>query len=252
MSTSDPSCVGALVTFGAGVLTLGTVSSYFLLSYLGLYGVLALGVFNLGVAVVTFLSVYSAVVLHGVITQVTLFKWFALTPGLVVSFSLYIDTVSYSFALLTLLIALFVQLYAFTYFRYEPNVDRLLVFLNSFVASMVLLVLAGNLVVLFLGWELIGLTSFLLINFWSTRVGTLKAAFKAFSFNKLSDFFLFIALILAAMLFNTFDIPVMLTLTPLVTELRYENVFECGLLDLFVLALLGAAFIKSAQLGGHV
>ena len=67
--------------------------------------------------------------------------------------------------MLTLTIALFVQAYAFAYFRYEPNVDRLLLFLNSFVASMVLLVLAGNLVVLFLGWELIGLTSFLLINF---------------------------------------------------------------------------------------
>lgn len=82
-------------------------------------------------------------------------------------------------------------------------------------------------------------------------MGTLKAAFKAFSFNKLSDFFLFLALIIATMLFNTFEIPVLLTLAPLGTELRYENIIEHGLLNLFVLSLLGAAFIKSAQLGGH-
>ena len=59
---------------------------------------------------------------------------------------------------------------------------------------MLIFVMAGNLVVLFLGWELIGITSFVLINFWSTRVATLKAAFKAFSFNKLSDFFFLVQL----------------------------------------------------------
>jgi NADH-quinone oxidoreductase subunit L len=78
----------------------------------------------------------------------------------VVHFELLFDTVSFSFAFLTASIALFVNIYAFAYFRYEPNVDRLIIFLNAFVISMLLLVLSGNLIVLFLG-----LTSFLLINF---------------------------------------------------------------------------------------
>lgn len=72
-------------------------------------------------------------------------------PSLPVHFSLYIDTVSFAFAFLTVFIGLFVYIYAFAYFRGEPHIERLLVFLNAFIASMMILVLAGNLIVLFLG-----------------------------------------------------------------------------------------------------
>lgn len=125
--------------------------SYFLLPYLGLYGVFFTCVSGLGFVLLALASIFPAIVLKGVVTQINLFKWFTLSHSLVITFSLYVDNISYSFALLTTLIAFFVQVYAFAYFRYEPNVDRLLLFLNSFVASMLLLVLAGNLVVLFLG-----------------------------------------------------------------------------------------------------
>jgi NADH:ubiquinone oxidoreductase subunit 5 (subunit L)/multisubunit Na+/H+ antiporter MnhA subunit len=57
---------------------------------------------------------------------------------------------------------------------------------------------------------MIGLTSFFLINFWSTRVGTLKAAFKAFSFNKTSDLFLFFAILLIYNVLYTLDISTIL------------------------------------------
>jgi NADH:ubiquinone oxidoreductase subunit 5 (subunit L)/multisubunit Na+/H+ antiporter MnhA subunit len=68
-----------------------------------------------------------------------------------VNFILYIDALAYSFIFLTTTIAFFVYIYAFAYFRYEPHVDRLLIFLNLFVMSMIVLTAAGNLAVLFLG-----------------------------------------------------------------------------------------------------
>jgi len=68
-----------------------------------------------------------------------------------VSFTFYIDIISAAFMFLTASIALFVNIYAFSYFRYEPLVERLLIFLNLFVISMIILVTAGNLIVLFLG-----------------------------------------------------------------------------------------------------
>jgi NADH-ubiquinone oxidoreductase chain 5 len=72
---------------------------------------------------------------------------------------------------------------------------------------MVFLVSSGNFIMMFLGWEMIGLTSFFLINFWSTKIGTLKSAFKAYSFNKTSDLFLFFAIIL---IFNlTFNLDIL-------------------------------------------
>ena len=82
-----------------------------------------------------------------------------------INFDFLIDNISLSFSFLTLSIAVFVYLYTFSYFRYEPLVDRLMIFLNLFIISMVFLVSSANLVMLFLGWEMIGLTSFFLINF---------------------------------------------------------------------------------------
>lgn len=62
-----------------------------------------------------------------------------------------LDPISFSFAFLTTTIALFVLVYAFAYFRHEPLVDRFLLFLLSFVVSMIFLVLSGNTIMLFLG-----------------------------------------------------------------------------------------------------
>ena len=119
---------------------------------------------------------------------------------------IYWTVVINSFILLTTTIGFFVYIYAFSYFRYEPLVDRFLLFLCSFIISMIFLVSSGNLIMMFLGWELIGLTSFFLINFWVTRVGTLKAAFKAFSFNKISDFFMLMFIIVIYNFLYDFDI----------------------------------------------
>jgi len=74
-----------------------------------------------------------------------------LNPNFKLDFSFLVDTVSFSFMLLTITIACFVYLYTFSYFRYEPLVERFLLFLNSFVISMVFLVTSGNLIMLFLG-----------------------------------------------------------------------------------------------------
>ena len=68
-----------------------------------------------------------------------------------VDYYFYVDTISFSFMLLTTTIALFVYIYAFSYFRYEPLVDRFLLFILSFVISMLFLVLSGNTIMLFLG-----------------------------------------------------------------------------------------------------
>lgn len=86
-------------------------------------------------------------------------------PGSTAQLALYVDTTSYAFSLLTCLIGAFVYVYAFSYMRLERSVISFLAYLQLFKLSMVLLVWAGTWFVLILGWELIGVTSFLLINF---------------------------------------------------------------------------------------
>lgn len=153
---------------------------------------------------------------------------------------------------LTVSIAFFANIFAFSYFRYEPLLDRFLIFLNLFVVSMVLLVISSNLIMLFLGWELIGLTSFLLINFWSTRVGTLKAAFKAMFFNKISDFFLFLFVLIVYNATGSFDIKyILLNMSKFSSYTVYIASTEVSLIEVSCVSMLCCSFIKSAQLGVH-
>lgn len=180
-------------------------------------------------------------------------KWFVLWGHSVVNFELYIDSLSYGYILLTLTIALFVFIYTFSYFRYEPNVDRLLLLINLFVISMLLLVSSGNFFVLFLGWELIGLTSFFLINFWSTRISTLKAAFKAMTFNKYSDVSLFIALLITYLATYESNFLVINSQLHIYQNLTtHFGSYEFSYIELISFFILIAAFIKSAQFGTHI
>lgn len=125
------------------------------------------------------------------------------------SFRLSMNRLTFGFGYLTLSIGFFVLLYSFFYFRGEPTSERLSFLLMLFVNSMLLLLFSDNLVIMFMGWEMIGVTSFFLINYWGTRVDTLKSAKKAIVFNLFSDAVLFSALVLIGCTFHTLDIPVL-------------------------------------------
>lgn len=133
------------------VFIVATLNCYIGLSFLGLYGVFIVQFTTLFIFWLSLVLNFKTFMITGGATHLVIFKWFTLASSLSVNFELYLDIISFSFAFLTTTIALFVNGYAFSYFRYEPNVDRLILFLNSFVISMVLLVLAGNLALLFMG-----------------------------------------------------------------------------------------------------
>ena len=113
-----------------------------------------------------------------------------------ISISLKIDYLSYIFVLLFLAIGLATNVYITKYLNYEANKDTFVLLINWFIFSMIILVLANNLLTLLLGWESIGLSSFFLINFWSSRRRTVKSSFKAFFFYELIDVFLYLLLTL--------------------------------------------------------
>ena len=241
-----------LFIFFLAIYVISLVSFFFLGDFLGLYGTFV------GVCTVStlfwliLLKDFSFFFFEGGQCLVTVGSITRVAPTHKLSFSLSLDLVSYSFLLLTITIAVFVNFFAFSYFRYEPNVDRLLLLLNAFVLSMGVLVISGNLVVLFFGWEMIGLTSFLLINFWQTRVGTLKSAFKAYSFNKFSDSSMLLGLCYFYIVFGCLDFRVSELALPDLETLEDLSLFLFRPLDLVSIFFLSAAFVKSAQLGFHV
>ena len=242
-----------LFIFGGVFFCFTSFFSLIFLSYLGINGIFIINLISLFVFLISLLIYADSIFFNNNFYFIILGKWMYLTHNYKITFDFFIDNTSLSFSLLTVSIAFFVYIYAFSYFRYEPLVERLVLFLNFFVISMVFLVSSGNLIMLFLGWELIGLTSFLLINFWSTRVGTLKSAFKAYSFNKISDLFLFFAIVLIFNVFFTLDIPTLLTTFHLYSN-YYINLFfiEINVLEFISFFFIVCAFIKSAQLGFHI
>ena len=229
-----------------------TVSSLFFLSFLGLYGVFFLNLISVIFFWFSSILYFDSFFIDNLCFNINLGRWFVLNLNYSVYFNFYIDPISFSFMFLTLTIAVFVYIYAFSYFRYEPNVERLLLLINCFVISMICLVISGNFFVLFLGWELIGLTSFFLINFWSTRMSTVKSAFKAFVFNKISDVSLLSVILLIYFCFNETNILIFNN------QVSYYNTFFLNIID-FNLPFLEVisfffilcAFIKSAQFGFH-
>ena len=238
--------------FGSFFL-LTIVISFLFISYLGLYGVFFLNLISLGLFWLSLLPYIKPIMIDQIVYNIFLGKWFYLNYNTKVNFNFLIDPVSFSFILLTTTIGFFVYIYAFSYFRYEPLVDRFLLFLCSFIISMIFLVSSGNLIMMFLGWELIGLTSFFLINFWVTRVGTLKAAFKAFSFNKISDFFMLMFIIIVYNFLYDFDIQSINNQIHLYYNFKINLLnINVNLIELLSFIILSAAFIKSAQLGPHV
>jgi len=152
-----------------------------------------------------------------------------------------------------LLISTMVQIYSFSYMFEDPSLPRFLSYLCLFVFFMLILVTADNFVLLFLGWEGVGLCSYLLISFWNTRVPALKASLKAMLVNRVGDFFLLTAMLL---LFNVFNSLNFLELFPLVpyfeSSVFYLFNIELRFLDFVCFFLALGAFGKSAQLGLHV
>lgn len=165
--------------------------------------------------------------------------------------ALYVDSIGFSFGLLTSLIGAGVYLYAFSYMRFEKNILNFLVYFVVFKLSMMLLVWSNSWATLILGWELIGASSFLLINYWTAKATTLKSAFKALSFNKLSD----------AALISAACISLWLGASTIQGASQFGGVLATKAMaighvvvsanDAFLACLCVAAFCKSAQLGFH-
>ncbi len=232
---------------------LTTIISFFLFNYLGLYGIFILNLISILMFWVSIIYYFFIIFFKNIWFFISLGDWGLLYWDYKISFDIIIDTTSLSFLFLTLTIGLNVFIYSFSYFRYEPFVERLLLYINWFILSMNLLVISGNLFVLMLGWEFIGLSSFFLINFWVNRSGTFKSAFKAYSFNKVSDAFLLITIIILFNVFYTIDI-----ITIINQSYIYESytikliIFDIKLLDFISILFFGSIFIKSAQIFGHL
>jgi len=145
-----------------------------------------------------------------------------------------------------------VHLYSTEYMEHDPHLCRFMSYLSLFTFFMLILVTANNFLQMFVGWEGVGLSSYLLINFWFTRIQANKAAIKAMLVNRVGDFFILLGMFTIYVVFNTLNYEIVFTLVPLViNEKIYFGTYAFNVLDLIAIFLFLGAMGKSAQLGLH-
>ena len=154
------------------------------------------------------------------------------------SFALQLDQLSMVFVLLITIVGALIHIYSLGYMSHDPDRRKFFGYLNLFVAAMLVLVLANNYLLLYVGWEGVGLASYLLIGFWQHKPSAAAAAKKAFVINRVGDVGLSLAIML---IFVTFG------------SVTFQDVFgqasdaSEGTLTAIGLLLLLAAAGKSAQ-----
>ncbi len=134
------------------------------------------------------------------VTVVHLFDWI---PGLGAGAELLWDPLSATMTLVVTGVGALIHIYAVGYMHGDPRFSRFFTYLNLFIASMLILVLANNFALLFVGWELVGLCSYLLISFWYTKPSAASAGKKAFVVNRIGDFGFMVALMVVFTSFGT-------------------------------------------------
>ncbi|HNU85598.1 MAG: NADH-quinone oxidoreductase subunit L [Pseudomonadota bacterium] len=136
------------------------------------------------------------------IFSVTLWRW--LTDGtLRIEAGLVLDRLAMVMVMVVLFVGFLIHLYSVDYMRGDAGYRRFFVCLNLFVFFMLVLVLGDNLVVTFVGWEGVGLCSYLLIGFWYEKTPASDAGRKAFIVNRIGDFGFLLGILLAAVTFGT-------------------------------------------------
>jgi len=148
---------------------------------------------------------------------------------------------------------MFALYFGVEYMYREAFINRLLYLLNLFATSVIFLFFSFDFFLIMFSWECIGLFSLLLVNFYSTRIYTIKAALKTFIFSRISDMFMFISFLLTILIFNTTDLSIIFLQIPffLFHYLFFGNT-SLHFLTFFSFCVVTSGGIKAAQFFAHV
>ena len=190
--------------------------------------------------ILSFVAFYE-VGLSGTPVVINIGTWIESEP-LYVNWAFLFDDLTVSILMPVLIVSSLVHLYSMSYMADDPHNQRFFSYLSFFTASMVVLVTGDSYLVLFLGWEGIGIASFLLIGFWLTRVQANKSAVKALTVNRVGDASLSVGLFALLWTCGSLEYASVYSVTPFLNETA---------VTVITLLLFGGAMSKSAQIPLH-
>ena len=162
------------------------------------------------------------------------------------------DTLTVIMCCVVTFVSSLVHLYSTEYMAHDPHLPRFMSYLSLFTFFMLILVTADNYIQMFVGWEGVGLCSYLLINFWFTRIQANKAAIKAMIVNRVGDFGLALGILTIFIKYQSVDYATVFSITPKFVDQTFNFLnFEVNLLTVIGLLLFVGSVGKSAQIGLH-
>ncbi|TFF33668.1 NADH-quinone oxidoreductase subunit L [Mucilaginibacter psychrotolerans] len=189
-----------------------------------------------GISALAFFQIKSS----GVPINVTLFNWISV-GDIKIPFAFLVDQLSSIMLLIITGVGFLIHLYSIGYMHDDAGFGKFFAYLNLFVFFMLLLVMGSNYIVMFIGWEGVGLCSYLLIGFWYTNASYADAAKKAFIMNRIGDLGFLLGVFIITAVFKSVEFA---TIFPkAATMIRGDSMFTIVTLLLFV-----GAIGKSAQL----
>ena len=200
------------------------------------------------VSVITFLQLHGMDAEHRVVEQV-LFNWMHV-GNLSIDMALRVDSLSTLFTLVITGVGTLIHLYSIGYMGHDESPGKFFCYLNLFCFAMLMLVLGSSLPILFLGWEGVGLCSYLLIGFWYTDPEKASAGKKAFIVNRIGDFGFLLGMFLIFSTFGTLDFE---HLRQIITTVQQSGSITGGpIITAICLLLFVGCMGKSAQIPLYV
>lgn len=187
--------------------------------------------------------IFYETVLNSSVTYIKLWRWFD-SELLTTYFGLQFDSLTSTMLIVITGVSALVHIYSIGYMAGDPHIPRFMSYLSLFTFLMIVLVTSDNYIQLFIGWEGVGLCSYLLINFWLTRIKANKAAIKAMLINRVGDLGLVLAMIKILGEFGVLEFSTISSIMS-VSGANSESV------TIICLLLFVGAVGKSAQLGLH-
>ena len=219
--------------------------------FLGPRGVGIIAVLSILCCFFLSLFIFFEIAIANSICSIKLFSWICveLTD---IYWGFYFDSLTSIMLIVVTSISCLVHLYSTEYMAHDPHIPRFISYLSLFTFFMLILITSDNFIGLFVGWEGVGLCSYLLINFWFTRLQANKAAIKAMIINRIGDFCLIMGILVIFICFKTLNF---CSVFAIIQELKffyfYFLCFKANVIEIVCLFLFLGAIGKSAQLGLH-
>jgi len=220
----------------------GSIISGFLGRKVGVSGAQLITCSSVIITTIFAIIAFFEVGLNNIPVSIHLFRWID-SESLNISWGFHFDSLNVSMLIPVLIVSSLVHIYSIGYMSHDPHNQRFFSYLSLFTFMMIILVTANNFLLMFVGWEGVGVCSYLLVSFWFTRIAANQSSISAFLTNRVGDCFLTIGMFAILWSFGNIDYATVFSLAPYINE---------NIITIIGICLLIGAMAKSSQVGLHV